>query len=154
MRFDADAIIDFHGENFWLDNFYLAPFYYKGIQWETVEHAFQAMKATDPEERLWIQNSASPSQAKMRGRECKSLRPDWEQVKYTLMKEIVESKFDQHIGLARKLVETGDVELVEGNTWGDRYWGCVFNHNTKEWSGRNWLGKILMDLRERLKATI
>ena len=61
------------------------------------------------------------------------------------MLNVVRAKFDQHPDLAQKLLETGDEELVEGNTWGDRYWGVCGG------KGKNMLGKILMRVREELR---
>ena len=47
--------------------------------------------------------------------------------------------------LKQKLLETGNTELVEGNTWGDTFWG-VYNVE-----GENILGRLLMKVREELK---
>ena len=62
------------------------------------------------------------------------------------MYEIVKEKFTQHEDLKRRLLETGDEELQEGNNWYDTYWG-VDIHTGK---GLNMLGKILMRIREEL----
>jgi hypothetical protein len=62
------------------------------------------------------------------------------------MKELVRAKFTQHWDLKQKLLETGDEELIEGNTWGDTFWG-VFNG-----TGKNILGQILMEVRNELKG--
>lgn len=51
------------------------------------------------------------------------LRPDWEHVKTGIMKEIVRAKFSQNQELAQRLMATGEKIIVEGNTWGDVYWG-------------------------------
>lgn len=61
------------------------------------------------------------------------------------MYEIVKAKFTQNEDLKQRLLETGDMYLEEGNTWGDRTWGTI---NGK---GQNRLGKILMKVREELK---
>ena len=44
-----------------------------------------------------------------------------------------------------KLLATGDAQLEEGNTWGDRIWGVY------QGQGDNRLGKILMKVREELR---
>jgi hypothetical protein len=59
------------------------------------------------------------------------------------MTEIIRLKF-QNPGLKAKLLATGNQELIEGNTWGDCYWGVC------EGNGQNHLGKILMQVREEL----
>ena len=61
------------------------------------------------------------------------------------MREIVFEKFKQNPHLTKKLLDTGDVYLEEGNNWGDRIWGTVNG------VGRNELGKILMEVRKELK---
>ena len=61
------------------------------------------------------------------------------------MLDVVRAKFDQHPDLAQKLLATGDEELVEGNDWGDIYWGVYKGR------GNNMLGKILMRVRAELR---
>ena len=79
---------------------------------------------------------------KRKGRRVK-LRSDWEQVKTTVMREVLGIKFlDPE--LSSKLLATGNEELIEGNTWNDRFWGVCRG------SGRNVLGKLLMEIREDL----
>ena len=82
--------------------------------------------------------------AKRKGRHVQ-LRHDWEQIKFTVMYEIVKAKFTKNEDLKIKLLATKDEYLEEGNTWGDKIWGTV---NGK---GQNNLGKILMRVREELK---
>ena len=50
--------------------------------------------------------------------------------------------------LRTKLLETDDAELIEGNTWGDTYWG------TCSGIGQNHLGKLLMKTRFKIRAQI
>jgi hypothetical protein len=47
--------------------------------------------------------------------------------------------------LKQLLLATGDKELIEGNTWGDTFWGVCNG------IGQNHLGKILMAKRTELK---
>jgi len=80
--------------------------------------------------------------AKKRGRKV-TMREDWDQVKIPIMEDLLSQKFSDPV-LAKKLVETGDSQLVEGNWWGDVFWGVCRGE------GQNNLGKILMKIRERL----
>ena len=86
---------------------------------ENNEAAFQAAKC--PERMLDFCN-LTPRLAKWLGRKV-PLRPDWELVKYDVMYEVCMAKFTQNPDLLSKLLSTGDAELIEGNTWGDRVWG-------------------------------
>ncbi len=62
------------------------------------------------------------------------------------MYDIVKCKFSMNDGLKEKLLATGNVILVEGNTWNDTYWG--YDLNKKQ--GLNKLGNILMQVRYEL----
>lgn len=143
-------ITEFDGKYAFLSNFYHAPFTYDGIEYPTNEHFFQAMKTLDQEERKKIAAAATPGKAKRMGRQVQ-LREDWEQVKEDMMRLGVTLKFQAHPGLAKKLVETNDAYLIEGNTWCDQTWGSCNCPRHKNIPGRNLLGQILMEERERLK---
>lgn len=57
--------------------------------------------------------------------------------------------------IAQALIDTGDAELIEGNTWNDNYWGvCGCARCRSEGTkGLNKLGQILMAERKALMAT-
>ena len=139
-----EKINSFRGEYYFLSNFYEVPVTYDGITYENNEAAFQAQKCVDPKDRLSF-SKINPSEAKKLGRHV-SLRKDWEDIKVSLMENIILAKFEQHPDLAQKLLLTGDQFLEEGNTWGDHIWGTV------DGQGRNLLGYILMHTRDILKS--
>jgi len=141
-----EKIDDFRGDYFFLSNFCPSPFVFCDVKYETVEHAFQALKATNQKDHDLVKNSKNPSEAKRYGRNIK-LRDDWEEVKDDIMYDLVKAKFLQNPGQAKMLTETGNAELVEGNTWGDTHFGVC----SKTGVGENVLGKILMDVREDIK---
>jgi ribA/ribD-fused uncharacterized protein len=82
---------------------------------------------------------------KKMGRKIK-LRSDWEEVKYEVMKHIVRDKFTRNNNLKCQLIDTGNAQLIEGNTWNDTDWGVCNG------VGKNWLGKILMEIREEITS--
>lgn len=133
----------FEGNNSFLSNFYRSPFRYEGIVYPTVEHYFQAQKTMDKNKRKEIAAAMTPGVAKRMGRHGE-LRSDWEEIKDDVMYQGLMLKFSQE-PLRQWLLETGDQELIEGNTWGDTYWGMV------DGVGRNQLGKTLMRVRAELK---
>ena len=140
------SIESFRGQYGFLSNFYEAPVSYGGLIYLNAEAAFQAQKClTDEEKRPFT--DMPPSKAKRIGRQVR-LREDWEQVKVGLMEEIVRAKFTQNEDLAWLLLATGDAQLVEGNTWNDTFWGV----DLRKGVGENHLGRILMKVREELKA--
>lgn len=119
----SKAIKQFRGENWYLSNFGPGGLEYGKLFFDNGEAGFQAQKTLDPKIRAEFQG-LNPSEAKKKGRHVK-LRPDWEEVKGQIMYEIVLAKFSQNPDLKEKLLATGDAELVEGNNWGDDYWGVV-----------------------------
>lgn len=86
-------------------------------------------------------------QAKRLGKKVQ-LRKSWEFIKNNEMLLVVEAKFRYNLDLAKKLVDTGESLLIEGNTWGDKYWGMV------DGVGHNWLGQILMYVRGEMKRYV
>jgi predicted NAD-dependent protein-ADP-ribosyltransferase YbiA (DUF1768 family) len=65
------------------------------------------------------------------------------------MLELLRQKFSQP-DLRKKLLDTDENELIEGNPWGDKVWGCVLYKG--EWIGKNHLGKLLMQVRTEFKS--
>lgn len=139
-----EQITLFRGDFAFLSNFQKCLVEFDGDIYPTVEHAFQAAKTFDKEERKKILAVASPVIAKRIGRRLK-LREDWEDVKCDIMLELLKSKFTDS-ELKEKLLATGDAELIEGNNHGDRFWGQVNG------VGMNMLGKLLMDVRKSLQG--
>ena len=141
----VNKISSFQGDNRYLSNFYPAPFKYKNRMWDTSEHAFQAAKAVNPVDAATIRAASTPGKAKRMGRVI-VIRPDWDDIRVQVMDDIVFAKFDQNPSLKQRLLDTEDAELVEGNHWGDDFWGVPHGRH-----GENHLGKILMSVRSRLR---
>ena len=137
------TINSFCNEYFFLSNFYAVPVKYRGLTYLNSEAAFQAQKCINPRDKIAFTN-LNPSEAKRKGRSIQ-LVDGWEQVKVSIMTEIVQAKFEQNKDIAQKLIATGDAYLEEGNNWGDRTWGTVNGQGT------NLLGHILMKVRTHLK---
>ena len=135
-------IDSFSGDYRFLSNFWHSPFTYKKQEWATVEHAFQAAKAVEPISAECIRLARTPAIAKGLGRKLFSMRSDWQEVKVDVMRQLVTLKFKQNKDLMQLLKDTGDAELIEGNTWGDTFWGVCNG------VGENNLGKILMEIRD------
>ena len=111
------------------------------VTYPQVEAAYQAAKTLDPVQRVAFETVA-PSDAKRMGKRLR-IRSDWETVKLGIMESLLRQKFDKE-PFRTQLKATGDQELVEGNYWGDTYWGLC---NGK---GENHLGKLLMKIRAEL----
>lgn len=74
------------------------------------------------------------------------VRKDWPLIKADVMRDILRAKADQHEYVRRKLLATGDRELIE-DSWRDDFWGWGPNHD-----GKNMLGKLWMEIRTELRA--
>lgn len=147
FRFIAEKIDSFTGNYWFLSNFYdPAPVRYEGEEYPTTEHAYQAAKTLDVRERQQIQETSDPGRTKKLGRRV-TLRPDWEDIKLDIMLDLVRQKFRDPT-LRRALLDTGTQELVEGNWWGDTFWGVC------KGKGSNHLGKILMRVRNEIRNEI
>ena len=139
-------IDSFSGNYDFLSNFYPVVVELDGVKYTSVEHAYQAAKTLDLEEREVFRDSPTPAIAKKLGKKVQ-IREDWEEVKIEIMTNLVWQKFNDYEDLGKKLIDTRNAELVEGNWWNDKFWGVCRGE------GLNWLGKILMAVREDLKKS-
>ncbi len=137
-------INSFSGEHRFLSNFWYADVMLSGLAYPTTEHAFQAAKTRDIGERKEIQGALTPGNAKRLGRAV-TMRTDWDFIKLHVMLDVTRKKY-AHPALRKQLIATGNAVLVEGNDWGDTYWGVCNG------AGTNWLGKVLMCVRDELRA--
>lgn len=136
-------IDNFKGEYRFLSNYHLCPILWQGIQFGSVEHAYQAAKSLNPIDWEVIAAFLKPKEAKAYGYEIK-LREDWATYRLEIMEELLRQKFN-HTELKSKLLATSPQELVEGNTWGDAFWGVCNG------GGENHLGKLLVKIRDQFK---
>lgn len=135
-----NKITQFQGEYRWLSNFYQSPIELRGVVFPSAEAAYQASKSMGYKlDSIFC--GLSPGQAKKLGR-CIIIWGDWEEKKFEIMETVLRIKFKDP-DLRQRLINTGDAELYEGNSWGDTIWGCHWE--TLE--GDNRLGKLLMKLR-------
>ena len=142
-----EVIDKFTGKYAFLSNFYPVEI----LGYSTLEHAYQAMKTTNLEERQSITNCKTPGQAKRRGQHI-TLRNDWEDTKIFVMETLLQFKFSDPI-LKLQLFLTMDLTLVEGNTWHDNFWGSCICKKCGD-KGENHLGQLLMKHREHIRKGI
>jgi ribA/ribD-fused uncharacterized protein len=139
-------IVNFGGQYDFLSNFYPCAIKYDGVTYPSVEHAYQAAKTLNIVERELIRLATTPGKAKRLGRGV-TMRPRWNMLRIGIMTQLVWAKFDDP-QLGEMLKSTFPDALIEGNTWGDKFWGAVWENDT--WVGKNILGCILMSKRTRL----
>jgi ribA/ribD-fused uncharacterized protein len=124
----------------YLSNFWECPVTYEGLTYRNAEAAYQASKCADETYREYF-TQAPGYIAKARGARVK-IKENWTSMRLTVMWEILQAKFAQNPDLLAQLLATGDQEIVENNTWNDKFWG---KHNGE---GMNHLGIMLMTIRE------
>ena len=139
---DKNVVGPFDGEFDWLSNFFTCKLEFEGLTFDNSEAAFQAAKCINPIERTKFVGLAA-GKSKRLGKKVE-LRPDWNDIRIDVMREVLRAKFGQNKDLAEKLVATGDAELIEFNNWRDVFWGVC---NGK---GNNQLGKLLMEVRKEI----
>ena len=145
-----NTIKSFQDEYFFLSNTYLCEIEFMEDKYPSVEHAYQAAKVMGngkewkEDIRIKIRNVPTPRELRKLGN-CCPLRSDWHKVKVGIMKELVAKKF-KIPEFKQKLLDTGKATLISGNSWNATFWGVAYG------MGENNLGKILMEIRNKLCA--
>jgi len=134
-------ITEFQGEHRWLSNFSDCEVLLDGVTYPSVENAYQASKSLVASERIKFE-SVKAGKAKRLGKKI-TIRSEWDSVKLGIMEELTRQKFSKE-PFKSKLIDTGNLEIQEGNSWGDIYWGIC------DGKGENNLGKIIMKVRSDL----
>ncbi len=143
-------------------HFHPSPIELDGEVWPTVEHYYQSQRSNDPAYRQAIREAKSPGHVKhlstapwstTKGakrswfrRNSAVPRADWIDVKLDIMRRADRAKFKQNPELGALLLATGDAELIEDSPW-DAFWGISPDGN-----GLNWAGRVLMEIRDEMRA--
>ena len=137
----TEPIIKFRGEYRFLSNFHPAPMIVDGFLYPTSENAYQGLKySTSTSIQQQIADMA-PGDAKRYAQDNPVEITDAERLNN--MFRVLTLKFIGHKNLMKKLLATRDAELIEGNDWGDTFWGIC------DGQGKNHLGKLLMTVRDK-----
>ena len=143
------AVTSFRKPFAFLSNFSKSPVEFEGVAYPSVEHAYQAAKTLDPDWRAQMLRMPRPDWVKrMPQRRAFPWREGWDGMKDGIMLGLLRKKFSdpKKAGL---LLATGRRRLIEGNIWGDRYWGACQDEDG-QWVGENRLGELLMEVRRDL----
>lgn len=148
----------FYGGPF--SQWYPSEFTIDGVTYNCAEQYMMAMKATvfgDFEALEKIMAASHPSKQKAVGRLVKGFRVDvWDKLAKALVYRANIAKFSDPV-LKKYILGTGEAELVEASPT-DRIWGIGLpeghpdlNDRTK-WQGTNYLGQVLMQVRQTLRG--
>ena len=133
-------ITSFKDDYEFLSNFYPCKITIAGYTFPSVENAYQAMKCANLSDYGQFVNIV-PAEAKKLGRKVQ-LRSDWEQIKYNVMRQLLDLKFQDKV-LLKMLQDTAPESIIEGNYWHDNYWGMCQCDKCKSKIKYNHLGELL-----------
>ena len=151
-KLDTDTQVFFYEQDFYvLSNFSAFRIKVWDHNFDTSEHAYHWAKfaKTDPVVATCIRLASSAHAAfKLAQNYPERVRPDWKDVRVEIMREILRAKASQHEYVFRKLLATGDRELIE-DSWRDSFWGWGPDRD-----GLNMLGRLWMELRSEFRAAV
>lgn len=149
---NAERVCFYEQDFYVLSNFSAFTLYWRGIRFDTSEAAYHYEKFCHNtpgvgriRDAIRIAPSAH-SAFKIAEQNRGERRYDWDDVKVGVMRDILRAKVQQHEYVRRKLLATGDRELVE-NSWRDGFWGWGPGRR-----GQNMLGRLWMEVRAELRA--
>ena len=158
----SNDILEFKGENSWLSNFAPCKFTHLDVEYASTEAFYQAWKFTAID---MIEIKVGDELIEVNARDYICKQPanvtkqlgklakvpwNWDIVRLEVMKTALEYKFVHNLHYRSLLKATGNVNLVEGNWWHDNFWGNCNCPKCRESTGKNMLGKLIMDIRSRL----
>ena len=146
-KLDTESQVFFYEQDFYvLSNFSAFRLVWEGKDFDTSEHAYHWEKFRDSDIQWKIRYAPSAHEAFKIAERYRQFRlGDWDTIKVGIMKNILRAKAEQHEYVKRKLLATGDRELIE-DSWRDDFWGWGPKKD-----GKNMLGKLWMEIREELK---
>lgn len=118
-----------------------------GVVYPTAEHAYHAVKCSDPKGKAAILAARSPKLVKVVSNEtfAAARRKDWNEVKVDVMESVLRAKLAQHGEVREALLRSGNAKIAEDSPE-DYFWG-----RGEDGSGQNMLGKLWMKLRDELQ---
>lgn len=143
-------ITSFKNEYRWLSNFYPCVVNYNGLTFQSVENAYQSAKSEDLDWKLYCSKASAKESGTVKIKsQSVELVQNWKLFNIEVMMTLLVLKFSQE-EFKTKLLNTGMLKIIEGNDWGDNFWGV----DTKSMKGRNILGSLIMTIRQYLKQGI
>lgn len=144
-----DKVLFYEGKWYFFSNFSSFMVKWRGVDWATSEHAYQAAKFYDQHVIEEIKKARSAHDAKKiaHANDDKKIS-NWYEIKLGIMEDIIRAKLEQHSYIHSQLLATGNMEIVEDSPK-DSFWG-----RGSDWAGKNHLGKIWMKLRAELQNQV
>lgn len=145
MEKSLEPIFFYEHEFYVFSNFSSFMVEWKGKLYPTSEHVYHSEKFESEDLKEKIRNTRSAHDSlKLAHKNKDSYKPNWDEIKIGVMKEILQAKTEQHPYVKKKLLESHGRELIE-DSWRDDFWGWGPNKD-----GKNHLGKLWMEVREEV----
>ena len=143
----------------WLSNYQRTHFEYRDHKFTSTEQAFMYTKAMffqDYETAIEILDAKTPNEARLLGRKVKNYDDNkWSEVRYKIFYDLNLIKYTIDKKLQERLLDPkfDNKVFVEASPI-DRIWGVGYDeeraeYNEHDW-GRNYLGKLLTNIRYRI----
>ena len=137
-----------------------SKFIVDGMEYNCAEQFMMAKKAElfgDEAALKKIMKLTDPSIQKKVGRQIKGfVKEVWERIAKEIVFKANLAKFAQNEKLKNFILSTGDTIIVEASPY-DIIWGIGLDQNDPDardrtkWKGTNWLGEVLMDVRDKIR---
>lgn len=152
-KLDTQTQVFFYEQDFYvLSNFSAFNIFWKGIVFDTSERVYHYEKFNWDDyharkvQGLIIHAKSAHSAFKIAQDHKAYAISNWDEIKFDVMKKILTTKVNQHPYVYKKLLDTGNRELIE-DSWRDDVWGWGPDKD-----GQNRLGKLWMEIREEIKT--
>jgi ribA/ribD-fused uncharacterized protein len=140
-------IKEFQGEYRWLSNFAPVNIPLGNKVFRSVEHAYMSMKSVDTEWKDFCASEHNAGAVKKASKKIQ-LRKEWnDRFRLIIMRDLLYIKFNKE-PYKSKLLATGNQNIQEGNRWNDKFFGVCL----KTGYGENHLGRIIMQIRDKLQS--
>ena len=146
-----DMFIQFYkasGTYGFLSNLYPAEIYDPKLDksFQSSEHYYQYHKFKDKEIAEWAIQAPKPRFIAVLAHNLfiYDIVPNWKDIKLDVMRKAIKLKFEQNPVMKQMLRDTKDKCLIEASKT-DSFWGLG-----KNGKGKNMLGKLLMEYREKI----
>ena len=150
-------VLCFFGRYSPLSNFYKCSFNFNGRSYNCIEQFLQSRKAEllgDDATAQKILRQEDPADQKRIAKNLKDPQGQWSKVAQLEVKLALKEKFTQNPDIHDYLIATGNKVLAEASF--DMNWGVGLSLRNPQvmdknlWQGKNWLGNVLMAVRQDL----
>lgn len=139
-----------------LSNFYLTPIQWNGITFDCVERLYHWFRLKNPAARKEYMTVKGGMILKMKAKTFKKNgleRHDWNEQAVDVLRFCIQLKYEQCEEFRKALSSTGTKYIVEDQSSRPRKtpdsWGAKYDETTNTFYGKNIMGRILMELRDK-----